>query len=296
MIVCSFTAETNLISLYQETLELSDLNFALLPYDSQDSDCAKIWSFNIYLSDDHNKQSIIDFIKSIAKQFKLEEPTISFSELESKDWVTEVQKDFKPLRIENICIYSPYYHDIVDTQDKKTIYINIDPGNAFGTGEHHTTQACLKAISKLSTHNFERMLDLGCGSAVLAIALAKIFNKHVIACDIDEDAVTVAQNNIEKNNVATLVRALKADGIQNSLITQTAPYELIVCNILANVLIDLAPDLNLITAKTGIIILSGLTTKQLNSVESAYHKCGFITLEIIVQDEWCAVMLKKPGY
>ena len=296
MRVCSFTATNNLISFYQETLELSDLNFSLLPYDSQDSDLARIWGVNIYLSDDSDEQSISDFIQSIATRFKLEKPSISFAELENKDWVTEAQKDFKPLRVENICIYSSYYQNIVDTHDQKTIYINIDPGNAFGTGEHHTTQACLRAISKLSSHKFGRMLDLGCGSAVLAIAMAKIFNKPIIACDIDEDAVTVAQSNIEKNNVATLVRAITADGIQNSLITQNAPYELIVCNILANVLIELATDIHSITAKDGFIILSGLTIQQLNSVKSAYHECGFITLETIVQDEWCAIMLQKTRH
>ena len=290
--IYSFTTDKKFLDCYLQALELSDLTFSYFPYGDEEAESANTWKIDIY---DHHFLDILKIIESIRKQFNLPDTKISISDIESKDWVTEVQKNFKPIIVNNIYIYSSYYKHTVPKYKNSSICINIDPGNAFGTGEHHTTKGCLRALSNLSkTHLFNNIIDIGCGSAILAIAAAKLFKEsRILATDIDHDAVTVSQENIIKNNVENIVKTGYSNGIHGESIQKSVPFDLIICNILANVLIEISNDINKICTKNSIIILSGLTIRQLEAVTKKYSQHGFEKLHVIYEDEWCSIIMQK---
>lgn len=289
--LCSFVVKKQFLETYIQSFELlTDLTLSYFPFNNEEAETAESWQISVYTD---TPSKLTELIESIRRRFNLPNVQVSITELESKDWVTEVQKNFKPILVENIYIYSSYYQDTL-SQHPDSIAINIDPGNAFGTGEHHTTKGCLRAIAQLSKKEaFTNIIDIGSGSAILAIAAAKLFrNAKILATDIDIDAVKVAQENIEKNNADNIL-AMQADGIDHQIINTRAPFELIICNILSSVLIQIASDINNISTQDTIIVLSGLTIRQLEDVTNSYIKYNFKTLEVIHEDEWCTIIMKK---
>lgn len=290
--LCSFVASKSAVEIYIQTFDLlTNLTISYFPYNNEKAELATEWQISIYTD---NPKETIELINKVRKQFNLANDPISTTEIENKDWVTEVQKNFKPITVDNIYVYSSYYKDTVSKHQDSSICINIDPGNAFGTGEHHTTKGCLRALSQLSqTHNFNNIIDMGCGSAILAIAAAKLFKEScILATDIDHDAVKVSQENTKKNN-ANNITVAQADGIHNTSIIKNAPFDLIICNILSNVLIQISGDINKISQKETIIVLSGLTIRQLDAVTYSYTQHHFKTLDVIHEDEWCTIIMQK---
>ncbi|MBP9791587.1 MAG: 50S ribosomal protein L11 methyltransferase [Rickettsiales bacterium] len=289
--LCAFVVEKQFLETYTQTFEsLTDLTISYFPFDNEEAETAEQWQISIYTD---KPEQVMTLIEKIRKKFNLPSVEISTIDIENKDWVTEVQKNFKPILVNNIYIYSSFYQNTL-SQHQNAICINIDPGNAFGTGEHHTTKGCLRAISQLSkTNDFINIIDVGSGSAILAIAAAKLFrNAKILATDIDMDAVKVAQENIEKNNAENIL-AIQADGIDHQTITTNTPFELIICNILSSVLIQIASDINNISSPSTILVLSGLTIRQLEDVTDCYNQHQFKTLEVIYEDEWCTIIMKK---
>ena len=162
--------------------------------------------------------------------FNIVPPIINLERLENTDWVTESQKILKPIDAGHFYLYGN--HDIESVPDHK-LSILMEAGQAFGTGSHETTNGCLLAISDLYQKiNPVNILDLGCGSGVLAIAMAKQWDSNIIASDIDPIATETAAENIALNNV-TGIQAITCDGFENSALTENAPYDIIVANILA---------------------------------------------------------------
>lgn len=291
--LCSFVTTKHALDIYIQTFDLlTNLTISYFPSDNIKAELATKWQISIYTDTPKNT---IELVKRIRKQFNLPDDKISTKEIENKDWVTEVQKNFKPITVNNIYVYSSYYKDTLSKQEASSICLNIDPGNAFGTGEHHTTKGCLRALSNLSKkHTFNNIIDIGCGSAILAIAAAKLFKEScILATDIDHDAVKVSQENVIKNNVLNIVKTEYSDGIHGQSIKKSAPFDLIICNILANVLIKISDDINKISTKNSIIVLSGLTIRQLENVTKSYSKHSFQTLDVIHEDEWCTIIMQK---
>lgn len=290
--LCSFVTSKSALDIYIQTFDLlTNLTISYFPYDNEKAELATKWQISIYTD---NSKETIELIQRVRKQFSLPNDSIATTEVENKDWVTEVQKNFKPIKIDNIYVYSSYYKDTLSKHKDSSICINIDPGNAFGTGEHHTTKGCLRALSQLSkTHTFSNIIDMGCGSAILAIAAAHLFKKaKILATDIDPDAIKVTKENTKKNNVNN-IKAAEADGIHSPFITKKAPFDLIICNILSNVLIQISNDINKVSTKDTVIVLSGLTIRQLDDVTKSYSQHGFQTLDVIHEDEWCTIIMKK---
>jgi ribosomal protein L11 methyltransferase len=155
--------------------------------------------------------------------------------------------------------------------------IEIDAGEAFGTAHHATTAGCLIAISEIArTRKFRRVLDLGCGSGVLAIAAARAWpSARIWASDSDPRASAVAQRNIQINNVARRVRVITAVGFTYPLFYAVRPFDLIVANILAEPLVRLAPDMRRYLARGAMAILSGIFASQAQAVSAAYLAAGF---------------------
>jgi len=172
--------------------------------------------------------------------------------------------------------------------------IRIDAAEAFGTGHHETTTGCLEAIDRVLKKKRPRyLLDVGTGTGVLAIALAKRLHKHVIASDIDPVAVTTAAANARDNGVGRYVIAIVAAGLDHPAIKRHGPYELVVANILAAPLIELAPDITRAAHKNATIILSGLLERQAAGVISAYALNGAVLRSRIIRKEWATLILER---
>jgi ribosomal protein L11 methyltransferase len=167
---------------------------------------------------------------------------------------------------------------------------------AFGTGHHGTTLGCLRALDRLASAGFigKNVVDIGCGTAVLAMAAARIWPNPVLASDIDEVAVDVAAANVSCNDLDGRVTCLVAAGFEHETLHSAAPYDLIFANILKGPLIELAPDMAAHSAQGGIVILSGLLVEQAEDVLAAYDANGFDceTREDI--GEWsCLTLIKR---
>jgi len=172
--------------------------------------------------------------------------------------------------------------------------LTLDAGLAFGTGEHNSTRGCLVALERAArAHRPARILDLGTGSGILAIAAAKLLRKPVLASDIDPRAARVAGANARLNSVGGLVRAIRADGWADRRITRAAPYDLVFANILARPLCAMAHALSANLAPGGIAILAGLLNTQVNWVVSAHRRAGLVLERRITDGAWGILVLRK---
>ncbi len=171
--------------------------------------------------------------------------------------------------------------------------MKIDAAQAFGTGHHETTTGCLEAINILLKRTRpRRMIDVGTGTGVLAIALAKRTRMPVIASDIDPISVTTTQENAEQNGVGKLIIAVEATGLTHPTITQNGPFDLIVANILAGPLMALAPAVGRAAQKGATIILSGILEHQARGVINAYQRQGMTLRQKLQRKDWTTLMLE----
>ncbi|MCP8883626.1 50S ribosomal protein L11 methyltransferase [Devosia sp. XJ19-1] len=172
--------------------------------------------------------------------------------------------------------------------------MKIDAAQAFGTGHHQTTTGCLEAIEALLEQRTPaRMIDIGTGTGVLAIALAKRLEAVILATDIDPIAVTTTVENAIENGVGDQIDAVEATGLDHPEITARAPYDLVVANILAGPLTELAPGIGSITQAGGTAVLSGILNTQADGVIAAYEAAGFALQDHLKRKEWTTLVLEK---
>ncbi|TNE35972.1 MAG: 50S ribosomal protein L11 methyltransferase [Alphaproteobacteria bacterium] len=211
--------------------------------------------------------------------------------LPQKDWVSESQKHLPPVDAGRFYIHGS--HDAPHPANSRHDLM-IEAGRAFGTGLHETTFGCLLALDDL--HKRKRLfnpLDLGCGSGVLALAIAKAWGIPVLASDIDPDAVEVTRENAKTNRLAPLITAVEAVGLQSRVLRSKAPYDLIVANILAWPLVKMAPEIAAALARDGELILSGLLQKQEVMVRNAYREQGLFLKRRYMIGVWEALVLAR---
>jgi ribosomal protein L11 methyltransferase len=212
--------------------------------------------------------------------------------LPDTDWIRLSQEGLPPVRAGRFFVYGA--HDQGKVPDG-VIPMRIEAGLAFGTGHHETTALCLAALSELSRRRrYTNVLDLGCGTGLLAIGAAKLWNRRVTASDIDPVAVDVTRENAIANGTGPLVHAVTADGLNAPALSAAAPYDLILANILAGPLTRLARDIAHATAKGGTIVLSGLLRDQENLVLSFYRPQGLILRTTHRDGPWSALILERP--
>jgi ribosomal protein L11 methyltransferase len=172
--------------------------------------------------------------------------------------------------------------------------IRIDAAQAFGTGHHETTTGCLEAIDRsLKRRRFRSMLDVGTGTGVLAIALAKRTHLPVLATDIDPIAVKTAAENASDNGVGKQVIAIEATGLDHRHIATSAPYDLIVANILAGPLTALAPGMRKVAGPGCVVILSGILIHQAPRVIAAYARSGIVLRQKLPRKEWVTLVMER---
>jgi ribosomal protein L11 methyltransferase len=209
------------------------------------------------------------------------------------DWVAKSLEGLKPVMAGRFVVHGG--HDRGRFAAGR-IAIEIDAGQAFGTGHHATTAGCLTVLDRLTrTRRFERILDLGTGSGVLAIALAKTLRRPVLATDIDPVSVRVARENARLNGVGGLVECVAATGVEHAAIRSRAPFDLVVANILAEPLMRLAPSLAPLVARGGVLVLSGLLPRQRERVVAAYGVQHVRLQEARVLDGWSVLVLRRSG-
>jgi ribosomal protein L11 methyltransferase len=213
--------------------------------------------------------------------------------LPETDWVAAGLEVLKPVAAGRFLLHGSHHRGRLPAG---RVTIEIDAGLAFGTGHHATTAGCLAALDMLLRgRRFSNPLDLGTGSGVLAIALAKALRRPILATDIDPVAVRVAAENAARNGVAALVETVTARGVGHSVIRTRAPFDLVVANILAEPLMRLAPQLSLLLARGGILVLSGLLKRQRERVVAAYATQGVRLVRARTFDGWAVLVLRRPG-
>jgi ribosomal protein L11 methyltransferase len=221
----------------------------------------------------------------------LEEKDIVAEKLPEKDWLRHVHDNFPPIRTEKFFIYGSHYEG---EKPQGLIPLQIDAATAFGSGEHETTRGCLIALERLKAQGcaFKNGLDMGCGSGILAIAMVKFWpDIRVAAVDIDPESVTVTKRHAEMNDVRLQTEA--GDGYRTPLVGKAAPYDIIAANILANPLIEMAPDLMAALAAGGYAVLSGLLQRQKEDVLAAHTALGLEFFHEEKMGDWCALILRK---
>lgn len=216
------------------------------------------------------------------------------SELPETDWVAKVRRELIPVRAGRFFVYGSHDSDHVP---KDVEPILIEATMAFGTGHHGTTLGCLQALDKLSNLGVkaQNVVDIGCGTAILAMAAARIWPNPVLAIDIDQVAVEVAIENIAANGLNGRVTCLEAAGFAHPKLTATAPFDLIFANILKDPLLSLASDIAEHLNTDGHVILSGLLNEQAHEVIEGYAQEGLTVIQHAEINGWTTLtMLKRP--
>jgi len=196
------------------------------------------------------------------------------SEIPEQDWVAKVRRELAPVEAGRFFVYGS--HDADKVPDDK-IALLIEAAMAFGTGHHGTTLGCLRALDTLVSEGVvaENIIDVGCGTAVLAMAAARVYPNVVLASDIDPVAVEVAEANVAANDLIGRVTSVVAAGFDADVLKEAAPFDLIFANILKGPLIGMSKDMAEATKQGGHVILSGILNEQADEVVSVYTDLGY---------------------
>lgn len=263
---------------------LSELFETMLIFESEDKSS---WQIKLILTEEP-RQETYDLIHNTTKNFDVDQPIIETNKLPDTDWLAENRKSFPAMTIGGFFIHGSH---LESSNDDSLIPIQVDASLAFGTGEHATTRGCLEMIASLEEPaKGASILDLGCGTAILAIAMAKLWQRDIWASDIDEDSVMMAWQNCIDNEVGSLVHTLHSNGFDHPVFEEQTPFSLIVANILAEPLCQLAPEMKKNITDNGKIILSGLLVEQKDRVVSAYEQQGFQLDQEKIIGEWATLL------
>ncbi|KGJ02079.1 50S ribosomal protein L11 methyltransferase [Paracoccus sphaerophysae] len=215
------------------------------------------------------------------------------SELPEVDWVAHVRRELSPVEAGRFFVHGS--HD-ADKVPEGAEALCIEAAMAFGTGHHDTTRGCLLALDRMISagETPHRIADIGCGTAVLAMAAARVLPGVVLASDIDPVAVETAQANVLANGLAGRVECLLAEGFGHPLLHDAGPYDLVFANILKQPLIELAPDMARHLAPGGQAILSGILTAQGDEVVAAYDRAGIALVRRDDLGDWTTLVVRKP--
>ncbi|MFT6581413.1 MAG: 50S ribosomal protein L11 methyltransferase [Alphaproteobacteria bacterium] len=236
-------------------------------------------------------ETLVAAIALAAMRSNITEPDFACTPVPAMDWVAETQKNFQPFQAGRYFIQPSHFEGAAPSG---AFALTVDAGAAFGTGEHATTKGCLLAFDWLAKRRgFSHVLDLGCGSGILAMAAARTWRKKVLASDIDPVSVAVAQENFRINKLTPLARAYVSRGFDEPALRAGGPYDLIVANILARPLVQLARDIRRNIAPGGIVILSGLLDHQENLVASAYRSARLKLVRRIAIDDWRTLIFSR---
>jgi ribosomal protein L11 methyltransferase len=247
------------------------------------------WDVTVHFADPPDQALVRELVTSAAGAEIAK--TIDFDTIEAKDWVKASLEDLVPVPAGRFVVHGQ--HDRERVAPNK-IGIEIEAALAFGTGHHGTTRGCLLLLDHvLKAWRPRRVLDLGTGTGVLAIAAAKALHEKVLASDIDPPSVQVARENAGLNVAGHLVRPIRATGFSAPQFASAAPFDLVLANILANPLRQLATPMARHLAPSAHVILSGLLTPQAPGVIAAYRARGLVPVRHLRIEGWSSLLLRK---
>ena len=254
---------------------------------------------NFYLDVDEDKEKVLADVRAALAEMQefldLGECTITESETEDKDWINNWKQYFKPFTVDHILI-KPTWEEIPE-EHKDKLLIQIDPGTAFGTGKHETTQLCIRQLEKYVTPGV-RILDLGTGSGILGITALKLGAGSVFGTDLDENAITAVHENLEANGIPEEKFGVVQGNIIDEKEVQDAAgyecYDIAVANILADVIIMIQKEVPVHLKQGGIFITSGIIDMKEQAVRDALSQNdAFEILETTRQGEWVSITARK---
>ena len=253
---------------------------------------------NFYLEEDADKEAILKDVREALDDLKnfmdIGEATIEESQTEDKDWINNWKQYFHQFYVDDILIVPSW--EEVKAEDKDKMILHIDPGTAFGTGMHETTQLVIRQLKKYVTSDTE-MLDVGTGSGILGIVALKLGAKHVLGTDLDPCAVPAVAENKEANQIADeSFDMVIGNIIDDKAIQDQAGYEkydIVTANILADVLIPLTPVIVNQMKKGAYYITSGILDVKEEVVVEAVKAAGLTVVEVTHQGEWVSVTARK---
>ena len=253
---------------------------------------------NFYLDVDEDKEKVLADVRAALAEMQefldLGECTITESETEDKDWINNWKQYFKQFYVDDILIIPSW--EEVKPEDRDKMIIHIDPGTAFGTGMHETTQLCIRQLKKYVTKDTE-LLDVGTGSGILGIEALKLGAAHVVGTDLDPCAIPAVADNKEANDIKDETFDMRIGNIIDDKEVQDKvgyeKYDIVAANILADVLVPLTPVIIHQLKKGGIYITSGIIEDKEEVVVEAVKKAGLEVLEVNHQGEWVSVTARK---
>ena len=253
---------------------------------------------NFYLDVDEDKEKVLADVRAALAEMQefldLGECTITESETEDKDWINNWKQYFKQFYVDDILIIPSW--EEVKPEDRDKMIIHIDPGTAFGTGMHETTQLCIRQLRKYVTED-TRILDVGCGSGILGMLALMFGAKYSVGTDLDPCAIDATYENMDNNGISRDQYEVMIGNIIDDKEVQDKvgyeKYDIVAANILADVLVPLTPVIIHQLKKGGIYITSGIIEDKEEVVVEAVKKAGLEVLEVNHQGEWVSVTARK---
>lgn len=253
------------------------------------------WRLDAYF-DAEPDAATVDLLQSLVPSSSAFAPLVE--RIEDQDWVTLSQQGLEPIRAGRFYVHTPAHRHSIPAD---AVPLEIDAGRAFGTGQHETTTGCLLALDQLKQKgaNFGNIVDVGTGTGLLAFAALKLWPAaHIAASDIDPVSIEVTEENAGINRISLgrargHVELAVAPGLEHARLQARAPYDLVIANILAGPLIDLAPSLAGALQAGGRLVLAGLLDHQAEKVASAYRRQGMMASFRVTRGEWPTLVMRK---
>jgi ribosomal protein L11 methyltransferase len=286
---------TSIMSMVNNNLmieDFSDIDLKTCYGDLIDENILKadktIASVSVFVPAEENCAEDIAFIRSRMSEEGID-GKVEIIGVAEEDWANSWKAYYKPIKVGKRIVIVPQWEKYEPAGED--IIIHMDPGMAFGTGTHETTRLVIELLEKYTKPGC-RVLDVGCGSGILAICAAKLGAGLCRAYDIDPMAVRVANENTAINNVVDKVSCKKSDLLKDVCI-DGGGYDVVCANIVADIIIRMAPDVGKFMNAGGVLLASGIITERVHDVVSAMDKYGFEVIERAEENGWCALALKK---
>ena len=285
----NFLTETGAQGVFQETLEPQS------PEDFPESQIGE--TIKAYFPQDARSEKRIaavqKYLHSLAEIFSdLPAPALKTEIISDPNWAEQWKKYFKPLRVSNNIIIKPTWERYAPSS--RDIVIEIDPGMAFGTGQHASTRMCIEALEDVIMKDRSvqdwKVLDVGCGTGILGITAAKLGAQDVICLDIDKKATEIAGENAAINRVSDRLHIISKDAI-----TINEPRNLIIANLTAKLLLKLRPHLTQLLLPEGYMIISGIIEQDAKEIEEYFSVAPLVQSRVIKEKEWVCYVLKKKS-
>lgn len=287
----SFVVPVGAVNLFLDSVDADALSIAAFEIEESEDGGDTLWRVEMLHPEEPDLEELEVLLEPLVERASLGPLSFDVDRVPKTDWVKQVQTDMPPRRIGRFWIHGSHVETV--PPDGVTP-ICLDAGLAFGSGEHATTEGCLIAIDRLARRRrFRQVLDMGCGAGLLAMAAAKCWPAQVLAVDNDPAAVEVAAENARQNGVGARIRALLSDGYTDPTVRIRGPYDVILANILADPLCEMARDLARNLAVDGTAVLSGLLSRQADRVMGAHQRQGLFLRQRINIGPWTTLVMSR---